>query len=343
MKKKVVIIVHTEYHLIVALSVINQFYFDNSYDILIYKISPIGGKRLNQSLNMEGFSWRFQEIWYEAELFKDLMFKNKLDDIANKKPDIFIFFQEHHQWIYYLIYQLKKYDTKIILAPDGAKIYENRKLTFYQRLRFSFKSFIYRMSNRMYTPLNFIGAYYGSYKEIDGIMLESSESFCNKNNKNEILISVLSNQCIVSLVNKVFGFKQLPEEILGEKLIVFFDVPFTDSRIMERKRTILRDLSIKFPSRKIVIKSHPLLDSAFQYKNIGNVFMLSNDFPAEVYMSNMCDAIFLGIVSTAMFYYNASCKYYWIYPLFSDILDYKMLSIPKRHIKVVERISDIEG
>lgn len=343
MKKKVVFIVQTEYHFLVALSCIKQFYENQKYNIVIYRVSPINGKRLNQKLNTNSCIFEYKEIRYKNKCFRDVEFKFNLDRIIAENPVHFVFFQEHSSWISYLLFHLKKKGAKIYLAPDGAKIYENRLMCFKDRFFKTIKDITYQLSNLLLPLSSFTGKYYAYRKEIDEVWLESSSAYINYSNKVVRQIGILQDREVITLANTVFGFKEFSEEYKDKKSIVFFDMAISSLDFIDRNLDCLQYLRKKFTDYVLFLKLHPLAsnEQKAKYLSVDNILFLSNDYPAEIYMSNFKNAIFVGVLSTGMFYNNPTCRYYFTYPLYQDLIQYTDLMIPFKHIKVVDSLEAI--
>jgi hypothetical protein len=96
MQKKILIFVHTEYHLLLAINQILGIYNNPElYDIELF-IRGGGGKRLTQELDFSGLPVRAKYFTEEVTIDKNLSkaARTAIEELLEKKPDVFIFFQE---------------------------------------------------------------------------------------------------------------------------------------------------------------------------------------------------------------------------------------------------------
>lgn len=344
--RRIVFIVHTEYHLIEAVSIINQYYRDDR--VIVYQISPYNSSRLTQDLNTDYSSFEYKKIYYNNAFFKDKIFKFKLLNIVNKKPDECVIFQEHELWMPFLLNKLNKNKTVIYLAPDGAKVYNDNKYKFRHRFIYNLKSILYRYSNNMFS-LDFIlmGKYYGASKYVDYISVENESAFNNRYNKKIKRIKVLSNKFVLEEINKIFKFKGLPNYISPQKKLLFIDNPITNEAYRDKNVLVIREFLKYLPEYKLIIKLHPLCSKekeVFYKKQFKDVLFLPQNYPIEIYMLSFKDSVFISSHSTSFLFKNSLCRYFWFYPLLKDVMPISFtMKNPTDYIKVINSFYEIKN
>lgn len=343
----IVFLVNTEYHLLLSLGIVCQ-YFSNGYHIVVYRHSPVDGKRLNH-LNFSG-----TEIEYR-ELISDYIHPNKniwrlLDEIVELHPEQFFFFNEYRKdWANYLFAKLHKIGTKINLGPDGMKVYANKPVSIISMFNNATKTFLFAL--RSHTSPTKVGPYfirhYASSKYIDEVWVECPEYYKNFSKKKVVEFHLPSpdNNNYLGLLNSVFMVK--PEDMypLKDNVILFLDSPIRKDCYLPQTINILKTVRQKYPDRRLLVKPHQLSmpKTLKTYQTLGNVSIIESCYPAELYIANAMNAIVISLISTSLLFYNSNCRYYWTYPLFEELYNdwYKDITNPTKHIKVVTDASQI--
>ena len=337
----IVFLVNTEYHVLLSLGIVCR-YFPTDYHIVIYRHSPVGGKRLNNlSFPRTGIEYR--------ELISDYAHPNSdiwklLDEIVDLHPQQFFFFNEYRKdWANYLFAKLHNKGTKIILGPDGMKVYGNKPVSTKTMLKNATKTFLFAINS--HTSPTKVGPYfirhYASSKYIDEVWMECPDAYDNFTKKKIVEFHLPSPEenNFLNLMNIVFNVD--PEDMLPlkNKSILFMDSPIKNDCYLTQSINILKTVQQKYPERKILIKPHQLSfpNVLSAYKALENVSIIESRYPAELYIANATDSIVLSLISTSLLFYNPNCRYYWTYPLFDDLYNdkYKSVINPTKHIKVV--------
>ena len=345
--KSIVFLVNTEYHVLLSLGIICR-YFPNDYHIVIYRHSPVAGKRLNHlSFSGTGIEYR--------ELISDYAHPNNdiwklLDEIVDRQPQQFFFFNEYRKdWANYLFAKLHEKGTKIILGPDGMKVYGNKPIPVKTMLKNATKTFLFAL--RSHTSPTKVGPYfirhYASSKYIDEVWMECPEYYKNFSKKKVVEFHLPSpdDNNYLCLLNSVFMVKLDDVSPLKDKVILFLDSPIRKDCYLPQTVNILKTVRQKYPDRRLLVKPHQLSTpkALKTYQTLSNVSIIESRYPAELYIANAIDAIVISLISTSLLFYNPNCRYYWTYPLFEELYNdwYKDISNPTKHIKVVTDASQI--
>lgn len=340
--KKILFVIHTEYHLLFALKVICAYHNRNEDDILIASMNPIRARRLSQPLNFEGTNIRYLSIRYPNKRFQDKGLRYELECLIDEHPDILYVFHEHQKVFPYLFSKLKKTGTQIILCPDGANAYVN-----YTPLKERFWQFvfgnIYLLSNHFPCLLTFPQKHYAYRKELDAVIIEDKESYRNYTKKNVMVLtpSMYRKEEVLQLSNHIFQFN--PKSLNVKKgSILWIDQPVKS--IEKEQWSFLMDLHKKYPHKTIYFKPHPSspTEKVREYEKIDGFEVIKLNMPMELLMENLDSITIISAFSTAMYYYNSRCKYYWVSALFKELpLNYTQM-VPFKHINVVKAFEQIE-
>lgn len=340
--KNNVYIVNTEYHLILTLGIIQQ-YFSKDCNNIIVRVSPIGGSRLN-NLNFQDTGLEYHEIIYDyLKPSSDL--KEELQYIVSLKPDKLFFFLENKFWLNYLFSKLRKTGTTIILAPDGMKAYAKKNhLTTRQRTRMFIEGLKNSMKAGLFSTLPFVENNYASSKYIDEVWVEYPQYYNNITRKKVVEFHYTIDGRFVNFLMKVFNVEDIDFEIIRkEPVVLFLDSSYKTKEYYDRTLNILDCLNGQYPNRKLLVKYHPLSakEAKIAFSSIQSIIEVNSSYPAELYLALAKDAIVVSMVSTSELFHNPCCNYYWIYKLYSDMYDYESLQNPTNYIKVVSEVNQI--
>lgn len=335
--------VSTEYHLLVTLGIVNKYYSKPDDKVVIYRISPNNGKRLT-SINSSATKCQYKQILYDYEHpTKDL--KDKIKELICEKPDVFFVFLEERSWFTYLFSKLHKLGTKIVLLPDGMKVYMHQKSSRVTSFKNDIKYFISNIRIGVPFPIAKHPRLYADNKYIDEVWMEYPEQYENKSKKIVKQYSLPSNIEFLDELNQVFGYSMNEEEkkLMKNGPILFLDSPFSDEPYFQRTLELICQIREKYPNRNLLLKQHPLASKKAKefYDQLGDVTYLNSKFPAELYIANMQNAIIVSMYSTAMLFCNPSCQYFWIGNCYKETLRIPELHNPTPFIHVVSSIDEI--
>lgn len=344
---KILLIVHTEYHLLYGLKVICALHDLNNDEIIIQQISPEGARkrRLNKPLNFIDTNIEFRKLYYHNKRFKDKDLRNKITHIADERPDILYVFNEHQKIFPYLFSLLKKYGTKILLCPDGVNVYSNFNPLKWRITEYIFGNF-YLWSNHIPSYLPLPGKHYAYRKGVQAVVVDSKLTYRNYTNREviELRCETYTKQQFLALANHIFNF-HYDECAVEPGSILWIDQPHDE--IIVPKRELLYKLKEKYLSKKIYIKPHPFsnVEEMNFYEKMDGFEVIHISAPVELLIENLVDVSILSAHSTAMYYHNPSCRYFWTSALFKELP--KRMCNPRRftsfkYIKVVNDFDEIK-
>jgi len=348
MKKKILIFVHTEYHLLLAINQILGIYNNPElYDIELL-IRAGGGKRLTQELDFSGLPVKASYFNEEVTINKTLSqpARTAIEDLLEKKPDVFIFFQEMDPLMVILAGQFAKNGVEVCLYQDGMKPYVHLKFHSLGLLKHFHQQNVWMKKNGFPVEswLSPIWAKkYAHLKSVKKVYLTFPENYKNWNKKSLEKIVFVPLPELNQALKKVFRWDEalLPEK---ENAIFYVNQPMHDDGIFETE--VLKKITESSNGRTLYVKLHPSTPEKKikQYKKLANLQIIRSQIPAELFIMNLKRSLILSVNSTSMFINSPENRYFYLYKLFLNHVKrtrrYKK-SDPAHHITVVEKLDDI--
>lgn len=348
-RKNILFIVHTEYHMLVAISLIADLFFDsNRFSIWIVQTIGYRSTRFNFVKSLSPHKHvRYEEMIYDEGVSeRNEHFANYIKKLSKMKVDHLVSFNKLAYVDFYTIKSLKAKGTKIILGPDGAAAYgKTSRFTPRWSLLLSYNTHRYFWKNGIkrfffYWPT----LVYGGMKEIDELWVQFPDAIDNRAGKVTRKIDVLKSQESRRLARNFFGFAS---DVTNAPCIFYTNQPFRDPRINDFEIDLLKQLREKFPKHQIVVKLHPTTfpSQAARLSELPNVLMIRSTIPAELIIAELSNSIVLGFWSTSMLVDNSLCRVYWLFPMLALAgIELRKTSInhPSPHIRLVSSIKEIE-
>lgn len=346
---KIVVFVHTEYHLMLTVNEILKFP-DNSYRVFIMQKS--NSKRLQLDFDFSGFvNADFERIEISAN-YKDSFSKEHvqlLSDISEHNYDQLYFFQEIDPVLLSIIKTLKinKQTCEICLFQDGLKPYNRMKGYSLGMFQWDIQiwRWLWRNGIKEIKPLKLLQTKKYAYTdEVDMVYLTFPEAYINWNNKTLKKIEFYDHIVLKSCLEKLFRWdnKLLP---VNQNVILYMTQPAHHDPYIEFD--FLKKLKAQL-NRPLVLKLHPLTSkgSVEKYKSIADdVYVIESVIPAEIFIMNLSDSVIVSLNSTSMFYYSPTNRYYYVSNLFMDKIKrlsrYEFNQSPSKHIKMVKQVGEI--
>lgn len=351
MKKNILIFVHTEYHLLLAINQVISLYSNtDEFNTEIHVRAAGEINRVREDLDFTGLPLTVKFIFADINIRENLGKEKSLliEDYIHKYPAIFIFFQEQDPLMVILANEFSKRGTDVQLFQDGLKPYVYLRYHSLDIIKNSFDQnrWLRRngfKSNGLLSLWN--SKKYAHLTSISKVFLSFPESYKNWNNKVVKRIEMLE---IVTLRNSLSSVFRWNNEFLpiNEDIIFYMNQPMHDDGKAEV--SLLSKLHVKFPDKRIFIKLHPLtieLDKIKLYRSIPNVKIIESLIPAELFIMHLSNSVILSVNSTSMFINNPSCRFYYLNLIFADEIKrlsrYHLPAPPSPHISMANSIDDI--
>lgn len=345
MKDNIVILTSTQYHVLLAISIIEEYFGDrDKYNVILIKSNK--GAVEDTIVNTGGnYSIRHLNIQQKGlNLVPETI--TAIKELTAMPVKQFLFFNEDYLVALYMALSLKKRGTIVGLVQDGLKGYAivNKSALKYRLLRtIEFYKFL-KANGLKLGSFYFVNIKYGQSSAVDELWLTHPESTV-LSTKPIRKINFLSNAAQLEDANKTFSFtdKDLPSDNV---IFLISSIVKESDKVCEVEKKLVEDLQQKYPDAKTYIKVHPRIPEKTlrMMKEFKNTVIIENPAPAELYIAKLDKAIVIASFSTSLLYDNDKSKYYWAYPMYQKHLknlSYTKLINPTTHIKVVDTVNDI--
>jgi hypothetical protein len=353
MSKKLLFLISTEYHLLLAMYYLysNNYLFSKEHENTFLLKAGTNSKRLNKQLDFGSLPLKIHYLdfnpGFNEPISKEL--KEDLNNLCGQDILEFGFFQEQDFVALIIVNLLKNRSTKINLFEDGIKPYVYESLSFTPSLHihdFRVNKYIKQNGYNVGDWFSIFKCHnYGFLKGIDSLYLTFPESFPRKHKLKLNRLDFKIDAQLLKIYQNIFNWK---DELLKHRdnVIFFMDQPMGDDGSFDLN--ILRKLRERYPDYPIIIKNHPLTpkEKIEQYKSLDNCTIIDSKIPAELFLVTLNRSIILSVCSTSMFVDNTSCSFYYLYNIEEhnniERLNKYTLVNPTSHVLVPKRIEEIQ-
>lgn len=352
MKRKLIFLIHTEYHLLLTIYYLYKYdyLFSTKAEITLLISAGKYSRRLDKSLDFESLPVQVEYIDIDRS-FKDSIspdLKDLIIRLEKQGIDEFSFFQEQDFLAVILLRLFRKKNTTINLFQDGLKPYITESLGFTPSLHlidFKMNKYIKKNGFKVNDWMSIFKCHkYGFLKGIDNLYLTFPKAFPRKH-KNEIIkLDFKINTRLLRIYQKIFSWT---DSLLNqkEKVIFFLNQPMQDDGSFDLY--ILKKLKERYPENPIIIKNHPHTpqEKINRYNEISDVTIINSRIPAEIFIATLRNSLILSVCSTAMFVDNPECKFYYLYNIeeMNNIERLKKYTVinPTSHVLTPQSVDDI--
>jgi|GEM_PF-3412613 len=349
-KRNLLFMVHTEYHLLVALNIIREHFHDSGqWNVLIIAATEFS-TRFDLDLEHIPFphvSIRIYNGWHDSQPMPEALRAN-IEEILASRFERFFLFLEQYSLAIYLTIQLRRKGTIICNAQDGAKAYAwIGKKAIGWRVKHTAENYrnLFRNRLRLFTPV-VSPLQFGELRFIDEVWVQYPQTF-----QNHFRRRVHSFQIAMegSFLNEVLAlFRVNLERDLGatEKVFYYVNQPFKNEAVQRFEWEVLDQLLQRHADKKVVVKLHPATSEADRapYAKIPGVRLVDKPFPAELGIAGLRNSLAVSFFSTSGFVHNPSCRMYWLYPMLSSrnmTLNNTTIINPTDHIILADSIEQV--
>ena len=346
---KIIVFVHTEYHLMLAVNEILKFP-SNRYRV--YILQKPNRKRLQLDLDFSGFSnAEFSRVQINTNYngFFSIEHLELLKEACNLEYQELYFFQEQDPVLLSIIKSVKRINKscKVCLFQDGLKPYNRMRGYSFGMFKWDVQIWKWQWNNgiKEFKPFKLLSSKKYAYSdEIDLVFLTFPESYINWNNKRIKKIDFCEHSIFKIHLEKLFGWKN-DLLVLNKDIILYMTQPAHQDPHVEFD--FLKMLKEKM-KRPLILKLHPLTaqESIEKYRLVADdVYCIDSLIPAEIFIMNLTESTIVSLNSTSMFYNSPLNRYYYVSNIFKSkiarLRRYDFSQSPSEHIKMVEGIDDI--
>ncbi len=341
--KKVLFQLGTEFHYMVALSLIDKYYSGEDYEIHFVVVSNPNYKSRLSDIQLDN-KYIYHKVSYnhhEEKRFEDVVTLKQF--IENNEFFHFISFLYHDPLFVYLTYYFKRKKTTTFLAPDGmgayvkftAKNYRSRLVNTLKSYKF-FKTHGFKFPKLWFTSWDFGKNGYYDY------IYAYSASLPHLPKKNIIEVDYTFSAEQIESLKKTFelDFSTYPE--LSKVVLVINERHY----LPKYESQLLKVISESLPGYTILFKKHPNQKVENLSYLSDAVFRIDTIFPVEILIASIKDGIIISSYSNSMLYHNPNCHYIWTYPIVASSGELKKdieRFNPKTYIEVKQNFEELSS
>jgi hypothetical protein len=344
-KKKVLIQVATEFHYMVALSLIEKKYAGSDYDIHIILIeNPLIKSRLAAIGSGDNFTYhRVSYNHQQNQVFPDVL--KLLSFVKQHQFFHFVSFLYSDPLFVYFTWYFKSKNTKTFLAPDGMCAYvkftaSNLRSRFYNT-RYSYR--FYKNHGMPFPKLWFSSWDFGANGWYDEIYAYSSSLPYIKRNVKITEIDYTLSENSVTKLRQLFGtsFKDIPTL---ENVVLIIN---EKQKTIQYEKTLIELIYSIWPQKQILFKKHPNqpAENLEWLKQYPGVHVITAVFPVELLIASLKKSVIVSSYSNSAMYHNPTCHYFWTYPIVissGELVKPVKRFHPKPYIKVVNNFDEFK-
>lgn len=316
MKKiSVCFLVHTEYHILIAMNQISAKYSGGDFRCKMLIKQSKRSSKLSETLDLSSFPIAY-EFW-ESPSYQQKMDKfqaARIENLVKENFDEFIFFQEQDPLAVILTNKFSSMGCKIHLYQDGLKPYVSIRLHSPSLMLNHLKQWWWIKKNGYKGEPFFSFLFCKNYaflSKINKVFLTFPQRYKNWNGKTLEKINLEMSLNLELILKKLFRWD---ESYLTDRndVIFYMNQPMHDDGLFERD--LINIIVKSFEDKKFYIKLHPLTnkDKLKIYRSIPNIFIIESSIPAELFISQLKNSMVVSVCSTSMFINNTSCKFFWL-------------------------------
>ena len=347
--KKHLFLIHTEFHLLMLLSLIeNNINKQDEITIMLSRKSD--SNRFRFELNLKDLNFNLVELLDidEKKSFIPLKAKHQINELLEIDFDSYYSFLEHTGLNYLFVSRIAS-STKICLLPEGTRPYISfNKAAIGSRIRQTLNNykFLYKTGFPWY-KLRIMSYKHGYLPETNEIWIENKDVYPNYNHRKlrKVSIFLKTNQNFEKH-KELFKFNIEEELNINEDIILYLNHPYVVAEVYHLEIEILQKMRVKFPEKPIVIKLHPGPPShqIERFKTIENIVLNTSTKPAELFIQGIKNSVVISFWSASLMMPNETCQYYWLYPLIlKNIPEMYWWSMenPTSHIEAIDNLAEI--
>ncbi|MCG7753883.1 alpha-2,8-polysialyltransferase family protein [Flavihumibacter cheonanensis] len=348
----VLFLIHTEYHLMVIASFIQQ-YFREQDKFNVYVIIQVDPNKSRFKFKIDPKLLGAKEIIVvqtaKDNFVYDYKIKEAINEVMNRKYIEYISFLEQTALNFYFVSKLRKTGCKICLAPEGTKPYINiTKFAIGSRLKATINNYRFLIAQKLYiSDLYFVSNRNGFLKHTDEVWINHAESYSNITRKKVVPVDVLKDKEAIYAVSKLFNFDVTDHFCKTDGIILYLNHWVVEFKIYDYEIKMLETIRSMYPDKPIHIKLHPSTHE-FQLKRLEKIQGIEinrSTIPAELFIASISNSIIFSFWSASLLLQNESCKFYWCHKLLEKegvMMDWWSIVNPTKHIKEVESIEQIK-
>ncbi|MBX2966887.1 MAG: hypothetical protein KF845_12125 [Cyclobacteriaceae bacterium] len=318
--KKILFSVFTEYHFLLALDIIHDYFLNEEYNVYLLLIEN-GNNRLD-AVNFERDvkNIQFQKLDMREEI------RPALDELLSNTFEQLFIFHEYHIVNSYLKHKINK-GCVVSLVEDGTAIYQSiNKSAYPSRIQATLKNIlIAREKGILHWGIELVNNAHGQSKKIHEIWLTHQEMFGHSVKKN-IRFAKINLLSSTEKIKFIKSFFKQPDEKIDAKAMIYIGRVSYGKQYLDEEISFLQSYFAQSGLKKLYIKPHPLSPQSQieEYEKRLSVSLIHSRVPAELLIADLKDCELLAMDSTSLYFFNERCNYKVLYPFFQQKLVYPL-------------------
>jgi len=343
--KKVLIQLVTEFHYMVALSIIEKYYNTPEFEIhfLINKHSSASKSRLDNVKLDDRFKYHFVSFDHNRnERYNDVI--QFMDYVKQNQFYHFVSFLFHDPLFVYLTHYFKKKDTVSYLAPDGLAAYAKfTKSTLRSRVLNTVNSYkFFRKHNLSFNKLWLTSWNFGENGYYDYIYAYSKTLPYVSSDKKVIEIDYTLSEENLRKLKEMFSIDFSSYPALDDVILIVNH----RHTMLDYETKLIEMLRELYPQKTVLFKKHPNqpVENLSYLDKFDHIYKIFDVYPVEMLIASLNNSIIISPYTTSMLYHNPTCKYFWTYPIVTASGALKKpveRHNPKDYIKVVSTFEEL--
>lgn len=324
--ERIVFVINTEYHLLVACSLIRDKYSDaGRFQVQVVEVGAHNSPRRRNIVNRNALGVDYEE-WDEDSIgaTQGRSMRGRVHALLEIPIDTLVVFLEHHPLNIYLAQAVRRTGGVVALAPDGVRPYFQLNFGGLRQLIVRFRRFM-EVRSRLrawglpprwgYLPRNG----YGESSYVDQLWAVHPEHVKNRAGKPVHKISVLTSAKAWQTAAAIFDFQPGAGMESTHKVVFYVNNLLYEGRLYDEEIKVLRYLH-SISEGRIYIKIHPLTPAAHKEKLAGTgAILIESSIPAELYIARLSDSVVVSGWSASLTIENPGCRFYWLTEYFRDL------------------------
>lgn len=335
-----VFVLATEYQIMLALSVIEEFFSDGNYNNQLVLCDHRGG-----GVNIANLPTYVSAIRLS---FTDLGFDKRVKNEIFNKPLANLFTSHAYRPFETYVLSLVKKGTMIHQIQDGALFYHRQEIALWKgRIKETFNIY-FKLLKRGVVLKDFV--WFGRHMHRSGyikkLWMTHPDLFIDKACGKPIQkINLFPTSNSIAVANRSFvGGDNIDFTNLQNCLIYLAPIILKEELFAVEISEISKVMSV-LGKDKILIKIHPAYPQPQRVKMMEAAFgpvVVQNYIPAELYIANSSNSCVVSTASTALFYEQNHCPRFALKHYYQRIglyAKWKNVNLPKA-VKLIDEIED---
>lgn len=335
-----IFVLATEYQIMLALSVIEEFFSGDNYKNQLVLCDHRGG-----GVNVANLPPNVSAVYLS---FSDNGFDRRIKSEVLNKPIANVFTSHAYRPFETYLLSLVKKGTSIHQIQDGALFYHRQEIALWKgRIKETFNIY-FKLLKRGVILKDFV--WFGRHMHRSGyikkLWMTHPDLFIDKECGKPIQkINLFPTANSIETANKCFTSNGNSEFTNLENCLIYLAPIILKEELFAGEIAEISKIMSVLGKEKIIIKIHPAYTQPHRKKLMEEAFgpvVVQNYVPAELYIANSVNSCVVSTASTALFYEQSHCPRFALKHYYQRIglyAKWKNVNLPKA-VKLIDEIED---